>query len=142
MGLMGIIADAVLAAGGQVEGVIPKALAKKEIAHEGLTRLEVVDSMHSRKMRMAELSDAFVAMPGGIGTFEEILEVMTWTQLGYHAKPCGLLNIGGFYDQLVAFLDHSTAQGFIKPAHRQILSVETTPELLLESLRASRFVRV
>ena len=134
VGLMGVIADAVLASGGEVIGVIPQALADREIAHGGLTDLRVVDSMHTRKALMAELSDAFIAMPGGVGTFEEFFEAVTWTQLGVHRKPCGLLNVGGFYSPLVAFIDQAVTEGFIKPVHRAMIAVDDNPERLLNSL--------
>lgn len=131
-GIMGAIADTVLEGGGNVTGIIPQALHGKEIAHEGLTELHVVDSMHERKSLMAVLSDGFVAMPGGFGTLEEIIEVITWGQLGFHDKPCGLLNVAGYFDHLLAFLDHSTAQGFLHPQHRRMLLVASTPAELLE----------
>ncbi len=131
-GIMGAIADTVLEGGGNVTGIIPRALRGKEIAHERLTELRVVDSMHERKSLMAELSDAFIAMPGGFGTLEEIIEVITWGQLGFHDKPCGLLNVAGYFDHLLAFLDHSTAQGFLHPQHRSMLLVANTPTELLE----------
>ena len=134
VGLMGVIADAVLAAGGEVIGVIPQALADREVAHGGVTDLRVVDSMHTRKAMMAELSDAFIAMPGGVGTFEEFFEAVTWTQLGVHRKPCGLLNVAGFYTPLAAFIDHAVSEGFIKPAHRAIVVVDDDPERLLNTL--------
>jgi uncharacterized protein (TIGR00730 family) len=131
VGLMGVVADAALAAGGEVIGVIPHSLNEREIAHAGVTDLRVVDSMHTRKAMMAELSDAFVAMPGGVGTFEEFFEAVTWTQLGLHRKPCGLLNVGGFYTPLAAFIDHAVSEGFIKPMHRAIVVVDDDPERLL-----------
>jgi uncharacterized protein (TIGR00730 family) len=131
-GIMGVIADTVLEGGGNVTGIIPQALHGKEIAHEGLTELHVVDSMHERKSLMAVLSDGFVAMPGGFGTLEEIIEVMTWGQLGFHEKPCGLLNVAGYFDHLLAFLDHSTTQGFLRAQHRSMLLVASTPAGLLE----------
>ena len=134
-GLMGTLADRVLSGGGEVQGVIPKALEGKEIAHEGLTRLHVVDSMHERKSLMALLSDGFVALPGGFGTIEEIIEVLTWGQLRFHEKPCGLLNVDGYFDQLLAFLDHGQARGFLKPQHRQMLQVAETPAALLQQFR-------
>ena len=134
VGLMGVVADAVLAAGGEVIGVIPQALADREVAHGGVTELRVVDSMHTRKATMAELADAFIAMPGGVGTFEEFFEAVTWTQLGLHRKPCGLLNVGGFYTQLAAFIDQAVTEGFIKPAHRAIVVVDDDPARLLNTL--------
>jgi len=134
VGLMGVVADAVLAAGGEVVGVIPHTLMAREIGHTGVTRLHVVDSMHERKALMADLSDAFVALPGGVGTFEELFEAITWTQLGLHRKPCGLLNVDGFYDGLLQFLDHAWAEGFIKPETRAIVSSGTEPGVLLRRL--------
>jgi uncharacterized protein (TIGR00730 family) len=134
VGLMGIVADAALAGGGEVIGVIPGALADREVAHAGVTDLRVVDSMHTRKALMAELSDAFIAMPGGVGTFEEFFEAVTWTQLGVHRKPCGLLNVGGFYTPLAAFIDQAVTEGFIKPVHRAMIVVDDDPERLVNSL--------
>ncbi len=138
IGLMGAVADAVLAAGGEAIGVIPGALSRKEIAHERLTRLHVVGSMHERKAKMAELSDAFVALPGGIGTLEEFAEVLTWAQLGIHHKPCGLLDAGGYYRPLIAFFDHAVAERFVRPQHRAMVLVEEEPEALLELLARHR----
>ncbi|MFM8534331.1 MAG: TIGR00730 family Rossman fold protein [Acidimicrobiia bacterium] len=134
VGLMGVIAEAVLTAGGEVIGVIPQALADRELAHGGVTDLRIVDSMHTRKAMMAELSDAFIAMPGGVGTFEEFFEVVTWTQLGLHRKPCALLNVAGFYAPLAAFIDQAVSEGFIKPIHRQMIVVDDNPERLVDSL--------
>ena len=134
VGLMGIVADAALRAGGEVIGVIPHALNEREIAHAGVTDLRIVDSMHTRKAMMAELADAFIAMPGGVGTFEEFFEAVTWTQLGLHRKPCGLLNVSGFYTPLAAFIDHAVTEGFIKPIHRAIVVVDDDPERLLDTL--------
>jgi uncharacterized protein (TIGR00730 family) len=134
VGLMGVIADAVLAGGGEVIGVIPRALADREIAHSGVTDLRIVDSMHTRKAMMADLSDAFIAMPGGVGTFEEFFEAVTWTQLGVHRKPCALLNTAGFYTPLAAFIDQAVTEGFIKPVHRSMIVVDDHPERLLDSL--------
>jgi uncharacterized protein (TIGR00730 family) len=134
VGLMGVIADACLAGGGEVIGVIPQSLADREIAHTGLTDLRVVDSMHTRKAMMADLSDAFIAMPGGVGTFEEFFEAVTWTQLGLHRKPCGLLNAGAFYSPLAAFIDQAVSEGFIKPVHRASIVVDDNPERLLDTL--------
>lgn len=134
VGLMGVIADAALAAGGEVIGVIPKALADREVAHHGVTELRVVDSMHTRKAIMADLSDAFIAMPGGVGTFEEFFEAITWTQLGLHRKACGLLNVAGFYTPLAAFIDQAVSDGFIKPVHRAAIVVDDNPERLLDTL--------
>ncbi len=134
VGLMGVVADAVLDLGGEVIGVIPQALAEREIAHAGVTVLHVVDSMHTRKAMMAELSDAFVALPGGVGTFEEFFEAVTWTQLGLHRKPCGLLNVNGFYAPLAAFIDSAVSEGFIKPVHRAAIVVDSDPARLLDTL--------
>jgi uncharacterized protein (TIGR00730 family) len=134
VGLMGAVADAVLAAHGHVIGVIPEMLAVKEVAHRGLPDLRVVQSMHQRKALMMELADAFVALPGGFGTLEELSEILTWAQLGLHRKPCALLNIEGFFDPLLAFLDHATAEGLLRPEHRGILLVETDPERILDRL--------
>ena len=131
VGLMTVIADTVLELNGHVTGVIPNSLVDKEVAHQGLSDLRVVDSMHERKALMAELSDGFIAMPGGIGTMEEFFEVLSWAQLGIHEKPCGLLNAGGYYDRLIQFLDHGVAQGFIKPEHRALMVVESDPGALL-----------
>jgi len=136
VGLMGMVADAALAEGGEVIGILPESLRAKELAHDGLTSLEIVASMHARKNRMADLSDGFVALPGGIGTLEEIFEVWTWAQLGDHSKPCGLLNVAGYYDRLCAFLDHQAEEGFIKPELRATLIVEAEPEALLERFAA------
>lgn len=138
VGLMGIVADAALAAGGEVHGVIPAMLKRKEVGHHGLTRLDVVETMHERKARMAELSDGFIAMPGGIGTFEEIFEIWTWSQLGIHAKPLGFLDVGGFYGQLSAFLDNTVSAGFLRPAHRAMAHAATEPDALLDALAAHR----
>lgn len=132
VGIMGLIADTVLQLGGRAVGVIPEALVRKEVAHKSLTELHVTQSMHERKNLMAELSDGFIAMPGGIGTLEEIFEIWTWAQLGIHAKPCGLLNAAGYFDALTTFLDHAVAEQFVKPPHRAILIVEQTPDLLLD----------
>jgi len=133
-GLMGCVADAALAAGAEVVGVIPKALMGLELGHGGLTELHVVDTMHERKRLMAERSDAFVALPGGIGTFEELFEVWTWLQLGYHDKPVGLLNAAGYYDLLLAFLDQSVKRGFVPAAQRELLQVLTDPDALLDRI--------
>ena len=136
VGVMGQVADAVLDGGGEAIGVIPEALAVKEVAHDRLTQQHVVPSMHERKALMADLSDGFVALPGGWGTIEEIFEVLTWAQLGFHDKPCGLLNIGGYYDRLHAFLEHAIAEEFVKPVYRQMLIVEDDPERLLDRFAA------
>jgi uncharacterized protein (TIGR00730 family) len=138
IGLMTAAADAALAAGGEVIGVIPRSLGAKEIAHPGLSTLHVVETMHERKALMAELADGFVALPGGMGTFDEFFEVVTWAQLGIHAKPCGLLNVAGYYGRLTAFLDHAVAEGFVKGEHREMIVVEERPEALLERFRAYR----
>lgn len=131
VGLMGIVADAVLAAGGPVVGVIPEALVQREVGHQGLSQQFVVPDMHVRKRMMAERADAFIAMPGGIGTLEELYEVWTWRQLGYHDKPVGLLNVAGFYDTLLAFMDHTVSEGFLDPAQRRMPVVESDPATLL-----------
>ena len=131
-GLMGILADTALAAGGEVIGVIPQQLFDREIAHTGLTEQHVVASMHERKALMAELADAFIALPGGAGTLEELIEVFTWSMLGLHAKPLGVLNVNGYYDGLAALLDNAVAQRFLRPEHRAALHAEATPEALLE----------
>ena len=132
IGVMGKVADEVLALGGEVIGVIPKALAHKEVAHHHLTQLHVTDTMHERKMLMAELSDGFIALPGGIGTFEELFEIWTWAQLGFHHKPCGILNVAGYYDHLIQFLDHVLAEQFVKQETRDLLMVESDPDILLD----------
>lgn len=132
VGLMGAVADAVLAAGGQATGVIPRSLMGKEVAHDALTELEVVTSMHERKQRMAELATAFAALPGGMGTLEELSEVLTWAQLGIHSKPCGLLNVNGYYDALLSYLDRAVEQRFLRPEHRGILQVADSPAGLLD----------
>ena len=136
VGLMGVVADAALAAGGEVIGIIPQSLERAEIGHKGLTRLEVVDGMHARKARMAELADAFIALPGGLGTLEELFEVWTWGQLGYHAKPLGLLEVDGFYARLTDFLDHLVAERFVREQHRAILQVSQSPGELLDLMDA------
>ena len=120
-GIMGVIADAMLERGGAVHGVIPKLLEDKEIAHQGLTRLHVVSSMHERKSMMAALADGFIALPGGFGTLEELIEIVTWAQLQFHDKPCGVLNVRDYFDQLLGFLDHAQHEGFLKPANRRML---------------------
>jgi uncharacterized protein (TIGR00730 family) len=142
VGLMGVLADAALAAGGEVIGVIPRALVAREVAHAGLSDLRVVETMHERKALMAELSDAFVTLPGGVGSMEETFEVMTWAQLGIHGKPCGLLNVAGFYDPLLRQLDRFVAEGFVKREHRDLLVVGDTVGGLLDALAAARPVRV
>jgi uncharacterized protein (TIGR00730 family) len=134
VGLMGTVADAVLAAGGHVIGVIPESLVAREVGHLGLKDLRVVKSMHERKALMVELSDAFIALPGGFGTLEEFCEVLTWAQLGLHRKPYGLLNVEGFYDSLLSFFDHAVAENFIRAAHRELVITESDPERLLDLL--------
>jgi uncharacterized protein (TIGR00730 family) len=134
VGLMGIVADAALAAGGEVIGVIPQLLVDRELAHRGLTELRIVGSMHERKALMAELSDAFIALPGGLGTLEELCEALTWSQLGIHAKLCGCLNVGGYFDPLLAMLDRAVTEQFLLPEHRQLLLSAATPDDLLDQL--------
>lgn len=134
IGIMGALADAVLAAGGKVTGVMPKFLVQKEVAHHKLTALHVVDSMHARKLLMADLADCFVALPGGLGTLEEFFESLTWSQLGLHKKPCGLLNVRGYYDGLLSFLDHAVSEGFLAPMHRSMVLFSADPEALLKAL--------
>jgi uncharacterized protein (TIGR00730 family) len=134
VGLMGVIADAVLEAGGHVIGVMPHALVAREIAHRGLPDLRVVNSMHERKAMMASLSDAFIALPGGFGTFEEFCEVVTWTQLGLHRKPCGVLNVSSFYDPLLALFDRAVENGFLKRSNRAIVLSDANPAALLDQL--------
>ncbi len=131
VGLMGVAAQTVLAGGGEVIGVITQKLVDMELAHRGLTALHVVDTMHERKARMAELADGFIALPGGFGTFEEIFEALTWQQLGLHAKPCGLLNVAHYYDKLIEFLDVAQVEQFTQPGHRQMVLCEENPEQLL-----------
>ncbi len=134
VGLMGVIADAVLAAGGEVIGVIPQQLATKELLHTGVTTMHRVDSMHERKAKMEQLSDAFVALPGGYGTLEELLETVTWAQLGIHRKNIGLLNTAGYFDGLLSLIDHAVAEAFIRPQHRELLVTADTPAALLKLL--------
>jgi len=134
VGIMGTIADAVLAVGGKVIGVIPNALAEREVAHGSLTELHLVESMHERKALMSDLSDGFVALPGGYGTLEEFCEMLTWAQLGIHDKPCGLLNVGGYYDGLLALFDHFVAQGFVRHEYRRLVLADSSPERLLEAV--------
>ncbi|MBS7541250.1 LOG family protein [Ancylobacter lacus] len=136
VGLMGALADAALAAGGEVIGIIPQRLVEKEVAHRGLADLRVVRSMHERKALMAELSDGFVALPGGAGTLEELFEVWTWAQLGNHTKPCAVMNVAGYYDGLLAFLDHAEAEAFMRPQHRRMLIEARDPAALFAALRA------
>ena len=132
VGLMGAIADTVLAGGGTVIGVIPESLAIKEVAHQNTTELHIVDSMHERKALMAEFADGFIALPGGFGTFEEFCEIVTWAQLGIHRKPCALLNVGGFYDNLIAMFDFSASQNFMRAEHRELVLIENDIEKLYE----------
>ena len=138
VGLMGIIADAVLRAGGEAQGVIPEHLLALEGGHKGLTKLHIVRSMHERKALMADLSDAFVALPGGFGTLEEFCEVVTWTQLGLHAKPCGILNVLGYYSPLLAMFDHAVEERFLKPENRRLVLARDQPADLLQALEEWR----
>ena len=138
VGLMGTIADAVLAGGGEVTGVIPQSLVSREVAHLGLKDLRVVASMHERKALMTDLADAFVAMPGGFGTLEEFAEILTWAQLGLHRKPHGLLNIEGFYNPLLAFFDHAVAENFVRQSHRDLVIADKNPARLLDLLAEAR----
>ncbi len=137
-GLMGVVADSILAAGGQAIGVIPRSMATREVAHPKLTRMHVVGTMHERKALMAELSDAFVALPGGYGTFEELLEMITWAQLGIHRKPVGLLNAGGYFDPLVAMFDRAVREGFVRPRYRSLCRVVAGVDELLSELEPGR----
>ena len=136
VGLMGAVADSVLQNGGQVIGVIPEALAEKEVAHQGLTELHVVASMHERKALMGELSNAFIALPGGLGTLEELFEVLTWVQLGIHAKPTGLLNVGGYFNGLLEFIAHAVEQRFLLPEHQSMILVDSDIKTLLDAMVA------
>lgn len=136
VGLMGVVADAVLASRGQVTGVIPEALIAKEVAHNGLSDLRIVGSMHERKAVMADLADAFIALPGGWGTLEEFFEILTWGQLGLHQKPCGLLNARGYFDGLLSFVGHSIEEGFVRREYRSMISVTDSPDELLDLLAA------
>lgn len=142
VGIMGMVADTVLAGGGEVIGVIPKALDAKELKHTGLTEQHVVKSMHERKAMMADLSDGFIALPGGWGTFEEIFEALTWAQLGFHRKPCGLLNESGYYDHLHLFLENAIEQQFVRPEYRSMLMISTDSEDLLDQFEAYEAPRV
>jgi uncharacterized protein (TIGR00730 family) len=137
VGLMGVLADAALAAGGEVVGVIPAALVAKEVAHTGLSDLRVVGSMHQRKALMSDLADAFIALPGGWGTLEELFEVLTWAQLGLHRKPCGILNVHGYFDGLLAFLSHTIGEGFVRHEYAAMVTVAATPDALLDRLVSS-----
>jgi uncharacterized protein (TIGR00730 family) len=134
IGLMGVLADAVLAGGGEVIGVIPRAMVDKELAHSGLSQLHVVDTMHQRKALMADLADGFAALPGGYGTADELFEILTWGQLGLHTKPVGLLNVAGFFDPLLEWVDHAVAEGFLRAEHRSNLRVADTEDALLRGL--------
>jgi uncharacterized protein (TIGR00730 family) len=138
IGLMGVLADAVLGAGCEAIGVIPRSMVDKELAHAGLSELHVVDTMHQRKALMAELADGFAALPGGFGTADELFEILTWAQLGLHAKPIGLLNTAGYFDPLLAWLDRAVLDGFLQPAHRQLLLESAEPNELLEQLQNHR----
>jgi uncharacterized protein (TIGR00730 family) len=138
IGLMGVLADAALTDGGRVIGIIPQSLVDRELAHTGLTELHVCRTMHERKALMADRSDAFIALPGGYGTLDETFEILTWAQLGIHAKPIGLLNVNGFFDPLLAWLDVAMRDGFLKPKHRELLLVDTDPERLLDRLGMPR----
>ncbi len=134
VGLMGQVADTVMENGGKVIGIIPHSLAEKEVAHQGLTELHVVDSMHTRKAMMAEYSDGFIALPGGFGTFEELCEIITWAQLGFHSKPCGFLNIEGYYDPLVELFDKATREKFVRVEHRKLVLIENEIEKIFEAM--------
>lgn len=136
VGLMGVLADAVLENGGLVTGVIPESLVSREVAHEGLSDLRIVDSMHDRKAMMADLSDGFIALPGGWGTLEELFEVLTWGQLGLHQKPCGMLNVRGFFDDLLSFIDHSIDERFVRREYREMLIVSSSPDAILDRFQA------
>ena len=136
IGLMGVLAEAALAEDVDVTGVAPRRLLEREVVHRNLSRLHVVESMHERKAKMAELSDGFIALPGGYGTLDEMFEALTWTQLGYHSKPCGLLNVSGFFDRLADYLDHAVAEGFLIREHRDMLIVADDPDLMIEGLRS------
>lgn len=138
VGLMGIIADEVMRAGGEVIGIIPDSLDKKEVGHRGITELRVVGSMHERKAQMADLADGFIAMPGGIGTFEEFFEILTWSQLGFHDKPCGILNVANYYDGLLALCDNAVSEGFLRPVHRQLILDDSDAVSLLEKMKNFR----
>ena len=137
VGLMGILADSVLAAGGQAIGVMPRALVEKEIAHTSLTELHVVESMHQRKSLMADLADAFLLLPGGFGSWEEFCEVLTWLQLGIHRKPCAILNVAGYYNGLLSLADHALAEGFLRPAHHKMVIVADHPQAALSQLTSA-----
>ncbi len=134
VGMMGMLADAMLQAGGCVIGVIPRALVDKEVAHRGITQLRIVETMHQRKAMMNELSDAFIALPGGFGTLEELFEILTWAQLGIHGKPSGILNVAGYYDNLMTMLDHAVTEQFLRPAHRELVIIESDAQTMLQRL--------
>jgi uncharacterized protein (TIGR00730 family) len=136
VGLMGVVADETLAAGGEIIGVIPQGLVDREVVHGGVSDLRIVESMHERKALIADLADAFVALPGGLGTLDELFEIWTWAQLGFHAKPCGLLNVADYFTPLVAFLDRTVAEGFVHAEHRRMLVIESDPERLLDRFAA------
>lgn len=136
VGLMGVVADAVLHEGGEVHGVITRALEEKEVAHRGVTKLVVVETMHQRKAAMADMADGFVMLPGGFGTFDEFMEAVTWTQLGIHSKPCGVLNVKGFFDPLQALLERATQERFMRSEHRDIVIMESDPVVLMDRLRS------
>jgi len=142
VGLMGVLADAMLARGGRVTGVIPQALLEREVGHRSLTELKIVGSMHERKATMAALSEGFIALPGGFGTLEELFEVLTWAQLGLHQHPCGLLNVGGYFDGLLAFLDHAKGEGFVNSTHRGMLLVDRDAARLIDRFADYRAPRV
>lgn len=135
VGLMGIIADEVMKTGGEVIGIIPESLDQKEVGHRGITELRVVSSMHERKALMAEFADGFIAMPGGIGTFEEFFEILTWAQLGFHDKPCGILNVANYYDGLLSLCDNAVNEGFLRPIHRQLILDDSDSVALLEKMK-------
>ncbi len=141
-GLMAVMADTALALGGEVIGVMPEALIARERAHNGLSKMHITGSMHQRKALMAELADAFIALPGGFGTFEEFCEIVTWAQLGMHRKPCGILNVDGYYDHLLAMFDHAVQEQFLMPAHRRLLIADTDPAALVERLIAYEMPQV
>lgn len=134
IGIMGAIADAVLAGGGQVTGIIPRSIAEKEVAHSGLTELKVVESMHERKQAMADIADGFIALPGGLGTIEELFEMLTWAQLGFHTKPIALFNVAGYFDHLLSFLNHAVDEQFVKSEHHSLLLVEDSPGKIIKSM--------
>ena len=136
IGVMGVLADAMLAGGGRVIGVLPEHLSRREVAHAGVTEMHIVGSMHERKALMARRADAFIALPGGLGTLEELFEVLTWSQLGLHSKPCALLNVDDYYDPLIAFLDGAVARGFVQPRHREMLLIDSHPARLLDRIGA------